>query len=60
MLFADERSIVVGGVRGHASFPQASSLHETSEEFWVNAPLNEDSAGTETDLSLRKERKRCK
>ncbi len=58
MLFADERSIVVRGVRGHSSFPPTSRLHETSKEFWVNAALNEDSAGTQTDLSLRK-RKRC-
>lgn len=53
MLFADERSIVVGGVSGCSGFPPASRLHETSEEFWVNAPLNKDSAGTQTDLSLR-------
>ncbi len=47
MLFADERSIVVRGVRGHSSFPRTSRLHETSKEFWVNAALNEDSAGTQ-------------
>ncbi len=60
MLFADERSIVVGGVRGHSSFPPTSRLHEASKEFWVNAALNKDSAGTQTDLSLREKRKRGK